>query len=167
MIPLAYYISAPENSAVNDVVEPAGAVASHPVVGVGGVVICDGRVVLVRRAQEPRKGQWSLPGGRLELGESLREGVRRELREETGLDVQVGELIEAFERFYRAPDGQLAFHFVILDYLCWPVGGALRAGGDVTEVALAAEDELDRYALSPKAREVITKAFAMARAAHR
>ncbi len=143
-----------------------GEPARYPVVGVGGVVIVEGRIVLVRRAHEPRRGCWSLPGGRLELGETLRDGVRRELREETGLDVQVGDLIEAFERFYYDPEGQLRFHFVILDYLCQPVGGVLRAGGDVSAVALAGEDELARYDLSQTARRIIARGLAMHRAAH-
>jgi 8-oxo-dGTP diphosphatase len=142
----------------------------QPVVGVGGVVISDGRAVLIRRGSEPLKGQWSIPGGTLELGETIAEGVRRELAEETGLEVEVLDLIEVFERIW--PDSTPAdaaaarpqYHFVILDYLCRPTGGELRAGSDVTDVALATEAELERYALTPTATRVLRRAFRMARA---
>jgi ADP-ribose pyrophosphatase YjhB (NUDIX family) len=142
----------------------------RPVVGVGGVVIADGRAVLIRRGSEPLRGQWSIPGGTLELGETIAEGVRRELAEETGLEVEVLDLIEVFERIWPdgAPAGGAAarpqYHFVILDYLCRPTGGTLRAGGDVTDVALVTEDELERYALTPTATRVLRRAFQMARA---
>jgi 8-oxo-dGTP diphosphatase len=135
----------------------------RPIVGVGGVVLVDNRVALIRRANEPRKGQWSIPGGTLELGETLVEGVRRELLEEIGLEVEVGPLIEAFERVYHDPGGRLLFHFVILDYLCRARSRVPTAGGDALEVALAAEDELDRFALSETVTRVLQKAFAMAR----
>jgi ADP-ribose pyrophosphatase YjhB (NUDIX family) len=136
----------------------------QPVVGVGGVVVADGRALLVRRGAEPLKGQWSIPGGTLELGETIREGVQRELREETGLEVRVVELLEVFERIFRDPAGRPQYHFVILDYLCETDGGAPRAGGDVTDVAYAREDELERFALTPTATRVLRKAFALARA---
>ena len=135
----------------------------RPVVGVGGVVIHDGRVLLIRRGSEPLKGQWSIPGGTLELGETIAEGVVRELKEETGLEVRVIELIEVFERIFPgSPRPQ--YHFVILDYLCEPLAGYPQPGSDVTEVAYAREDELERYHLTPTATRVIKNAFAMARA---
>jgi len=145
-----------------------------PVVGVGGVVIEDNRTLLIRRGNEPLMGQWSIPGGTLELGETLAEGTVRELKEETGLEVRVLELIEVFERinFGRGADETWTtieerrrprFHFVIADYLCERVSGAAVAGGDVTDVAWAGEAELDKYALTPTATRVIRKAFSMAR----
>ena len=88
-----------------------------PVVGVGGVVVQDGKALIVKRAHEPRKGEWSLPGGRVELGESLEDAARREIKEETGLDVDVGPLVEVFDRVHRL-DGRVRYHFVIVDYLC-------------------------------------------------
>jgi 8-oxo-dGTP diphosphatase len=135
----------------------------RPTVGVGGVVVLGERVVLIRRGTEPLKGQWSIPGGRLEWGETLVEGVRRELREETGLEVRVGELIEAFERIFRDEDGRPRYHFVILDFLCEAEPGQPRPGGDVTEVALVREDDLGRYRLTEAATRVVRKAFQMAR----
>ncbi|HEV2385708.1 MAG TPA: NUDIX hydrolase [Candidatus Acidoferrales bacterium] len=134
---------------------------ARPVVGVGGVVLIGGRVVLVRRANEPRKGEWSLPGGTLELGEALLDGTRRELGEETGLEVEVGPLIEVFERIHSDAAGRIRFHFIIFDYLCRTHSGAPSAGGDALEVALARVDELEKYALSDTAKRIIGKAIAM------
>lgn len=135
----------------------------RPIVGVGGVVIDNGRVVLIRRGNEPRKGEWSIPGGKLEVGETLGEGVRRELREETGLDVEVGGLIEAFERVYRDPGGRVRYHYVILDYLCRADSVLPAAGGDAMEVAVVEEADLGRYALGELVLRVVRKAFAMSR----
>ena len=135
----------------------------RPVVGVGGVVIRDGRALLVRRGSEPLKGQWSIPGGTLELGETIAEGVVRELREETGLDVRVVDLIEVFERIFPG-EGRPQYHFVILDYLCEAPNGTPQPGSDVTDVAFATEGELARYHLTPTATRVIQNAFRMARA---
>ncbi len=135
----------------------------RPVVGVGGVVLLDGRAVLIRRGSEPLKGEWSIPGGTLELGETLVEGVVRELREETGLDVRVLELIEVFERIFPDAAGKPQYHFVILDYLCEAVNGTASAGSDVTDIALAAEHELSCYNLTPTATRILKKAFALAR----
>jgi 8-oxo-dGTP diphosphatase len=143
----------------------------RPAVGVGGVVITNGRTLLIRRGSEPLKGQWSIPGGMLETGETIAEGVVRELREETGLDVRVLELIEVFERIFSDAEGvegsakaRPRYHFVILDYLCEAARGEARPGSDVTDVAWAREDELEKYQLSPSATRVVKKAFAMARA---
>jgi ADP-ribose pyrophosphatase YjhB (NUDIX family) len=145
-----------------------------PIVGVGGVVIEAGRVLLIRRGSEPLLGQWSIPGGTLELGETLTEGTARELKEETGLEVKVLDMIEVFERinFGRGADETWAnederrrprFHFVIVDYLCERISGDAVAGGDVTDVAWAEENDLERFTLTPTATRVIRKAFSMAR----
>jgi 8-oxo-dGTP diphosphatase len=142
----------------------------RPVVGVGGVVIEDGRALLIRRGSEPLRGHWSIPGGTLELGESLQEGVARELLEETSLQVRVLEMIEAFDRIYTdqedggggSPD-RPRFHYVILDYLCERVAGEARAASDVTDLIYAGEDELHLYQLTETATRVLHKAFAMDR----
>jgi len=146
-----------------------------PIIGIGGVVIEDGRALLIRRGSEPLLGQWSIPGGTLELGETLIEGTERELREETGLTVKVLEMIEVFERinFGSGADEtwktleekcRPRFHFVIVDYLCDRISGVPVAGGDVTEVAWAEENDLEKFGLTPTATRVIRKAFSLARA---
>ena len=142
----------------------------RPVVGVGGVMIENGRALLIRRGSEPLLGQWSIPGGTLELGESLQEGVARELLEETGMQVRVLDLIEVFDRIYLEPAGtenqaskRPKFHYVIVDYLCERLSGEPRAASDVTEVAYAAEQELERFGLTPTATRVLRRAFAMDR----
>ncbi len=142
--------------------------------GIGGVVIEGGRALLIRRGNEPLMGQWSIPGGTLELGETLEEGTARELTEETGLEVKVIEMIEVFERinFGRGADETWTtmeerrrprFHFVIVDFLCERISGMPVAGGDVTDVVWADEDDLEKFALTPTATRVIRKAFSMAR----
>ena len=104
-----------------------------PLVGVGAVVVDEGRVLLVRRGREPLKGHWSLPGGLIEVGESLLEGVVREVREETGLIVEPVELIKLLDRIHKesGPEGErVRYHYVIADYLCRVVGGELAAASD-------------------------------------
>jgi 8-oxo-dGTP diphosphatase len=103
-----------------------------PLVGVGAVVVDEGRVLLVRRGREPLKGQWSLPGGLLELGESLTAGVAREVQEETGLTVEPIELIELLDRIHRE-EGRVRYHYVIADYLCRVTGGTLQAASDADD----------------------------------
>ena len=124
------------------------------------------RALLIRRAGDPLRGQWSIPGGTLELGESLQEDVARELLEETGLEVRVLDFLEVFDRIFVDPaakDDKPRFHFVIVDYLCERTGGELHAGGDATDVAFAAEDELARFELTETATRVIRKAFELYR----
>ena len=135
----------------------------RPIVGVGGVVILEGRALLVRRGREPLRGEWSIPGGKVEPGESLEECVRRELREETGLDVRVGELIEVVESVFRDAAGRVTAHYIILDYYCEAVGGMPHAASDATDVALVAENDLEQYRLTAGATRVLKKAFALSR----
>jgi 8-oxo-dGTP diphosphatase len=148
----------------------------RPIVGVGGVVIEDGRALLIRRGSEPLLGEWSIPGGTLELGETLEEAVARELLEETGLEVRVLELIEVFDRIYvESAAGPAAqektrgkkgprFHYVIVDYLCGRLSGVPCAASDVTALVFAAEHELPQYNLTETATRILHKAFAMHRA---
>src|ERR1700730_9824723 len=142
----------------------------RPMVGVGGVIIDDGRALLIRRGSEPLLGEWSIPGGTREVAEPLEEGVARELREETGLEVRVLELIEVFDRIYvestageHEPKKGPRFHYVIVDYLCGRMSGQPRAGSDVTDVAFAREDEFHGYNLTETATRILRKAFAMDR----
>jgi len=159
-----------------------------PLVGVGGVVIDQDRALLVRRATEPALGEWTIPGGLLEVGETLTAAVEREILEETGLTVRVVELIEALERIFsdsgeicpdlsieRLPSGSQEvsrtlgtrprprYHYVILDYLCERVSGEPSIHPEISDVAFVREEELGNYALTAAATRVLHKAFAMSR----
>jgi ADP-ribose pyrophosphatase YjhB (NUDIX family) len=134
----------------------------RPIVGVGAVIVVDGKVVLIKRRFEPLAGQWSLPGGTLEVGESLEAGTAREILEETGLVVEVGPVIEVFDRILFDADERVRYHFVLIDYLCRPTSGTLRHGSDVDDAVLVDPGELERYRLTPKATAIIQRALAMA-----
>jgi ADP-ribose pyrophosphatase YjhB (NUDIX family) len=131
----------------------------RPIVGVGAVVLDGDRVLLVKRAQEPLKGAWSLPGGAVELGEALEAAVARELLEETGLTVDVGPVVEVLDRVQQAPDGRVEYHYVIIDYLCTPRSGTLAHASDVAAAAWVDRSDLPAYHLTEKATAVIEKAF--------
>jgi len=142
----------------------------RPVVGIGGVVIENEQALLIKRGSEPLLGQWSIPGGTLELGESLQQGVARELLEEPGLEVQVLDMIEAFDRIFLDPAAANArdrsrpkYHYVIVDYLCQRRAGEARAGSDVTDIAYATEQELEKFQMTSTAVRVLRRAFAMDR----
>ena len=130
----------------------------RPTVGVGGVVIYEGGVVLIRRGRAPLLGEWSLPGGRLELGETLEQGLRRELREETGLEVEPLQLLAVLDRIDRQGE-EIRYHYVIVDYLCERRGGELRAGSDASEVALVELADLPAYDLTREADQVVRDGF--------
>ncbi len=134
---------------------------STPLVGVGAIVVQNSRVLLVRRGTEPLKGHWTLPGGMLEVGESLTTGVVREVREETGLDVEPIELIELLDRIHRE-DGRVRYHYVIADYLCRVTGGDLRAASDAAAVRWVERSEWNSHSalvLDPITVRVIEKGW--------
>jgi ADP-ribose pyrophosphatase YjhB (NUDIX family) len=133
----------------------------RPVVSVGAVVIKDERVLLVKRGHAPLKGAWSLPGGVVEIGESLREALIREVREETCLDVEVGAVIEVLDRISRDDADRVEYHYVIVDYLCRAVGGALACASDADDARWVSRGELASYALTPALTAVIAHAFTM------
>lgn len=114
--------------------------------------------MLVKRRYEPLAGQWSLPGGAVEVGEPLEQSIAREVEEETGLVVEVGPIVEVFDRILLDGDGKVQYHFVLIDYLCRPIGGALAAGSDVDDAVFVDPSRLEPYALTAKALEVIAKA---------
>lgn len=139
----------------------------RPIVGVGAVIVDDGKVVLVKRKYEPLKGQWSLPGGMVEIGETLETALAREMLEETALRVEVGPVIEVFDRIMHDEERRVRYHFVLIDYLCWPVAGTLQAGSDVEEAIWAQPARLGDYALTEKATSVIARGLTLAREAPR
>ncbi len=147
---------------------------SRPIVGVGAVVLLSPAdcaalrtgvvaepygVVLIRRRFEPLAGRWSLPGGTVEVGETLEASVAREVEEETGLVVSVGPVVEVFDRILRDDEGRVRFHFVLVDYLCRPTSGNLRHGSDADAVVVADPARLGPYALTEKARAVVRRAL--------
>ena len=132
----------------------------RPLVGVGAVIVHEGRAVIVQRGTEPLKGQWSVPGGALEIGETLRQCAIREALEETGLQVEAGEVLEVFDAIYLEPDGRILYHYVLIDFACKLLGGELKAGGDAVQAKWVTAEELAKYEVAETARKVITKALA-------
>jgi ADP-ribose pyrophosphatase YjhB (NUDIX family) len=132
---------------------------TRPVVGIGAVIVDRGRVVLVKRVHPPLAGQWSLPGGAVELGEALADAVRREVLEETGLVVDVGPVVEVIERVERDARGSVEYHYVVVDYKCRPIGGSLAPGSDAGDVRWAALDDLASLRVTDLAIAVVKKAL--------
>ena len=136
----------------------------RPIVGVGAVVVDGDRALIVRRATEPLKGQWSIPGGMLELGEKLREGLAREVREETALEVEVGDVLDVFDSIFPDADGRTQYHYVLIDYRCTVRGGTAVAGSDVSEVRWVSDAELNDLGMKEVTVGVIRKALQKANA---
>ena len=128
-----------------------------PVVGVGLVVRNGGRVLLVQRGKEPGRGRWSIPGGAVEAGETLREAARREVAEECGIDVQVGDLAGVFETIIPGEAGRTRYHYVMIDFHADYLSGDVRPGSDVMEAMWASRDDLDTRDVTEKARELLVK----------
>ena len=119
-----------------------------------------GPILIVERGREPLKGYWSLPGGLVETGETLEQALKREILEETGLEVKLVHMFEVFERIMRDPQGQAEYHYVLMDYVCKVVGGDLRAGDDVSRAAWVPRADLKNYRLTEGTLDVIERAYA-------
>lgn len=135
----------------------------RPILGVGAVIIRDDRVLLVRRATEPLKGEWSVPGGVLELGEKLRDGAAREAREETGLHVEAGEILDVFDSIFLDGDGRTQYHYVLIDFLCRPIAGEATPGSDVSELKWVSQEELATLDLRDSIVQVVREGLAAAK----
>jgi 8-oxo-dGTP diphosphatase len=129
---------------------------------VGAVIVHENRVLLIRRGTPPLLGEWSLPGGVLECGETLREAVIREAREETGLVIETRDMLGVYERVIRAEDGRVRYHFVLIDFLCHPSDGELKAGSDAADVRWFTREELPALKLAHDANDVALKGLARA-----
>ncbi|MEM2263547.1 MAG: NUDIX hydrolase [Candidatus Bathyarchaeia archaeon] len=121
---------------------------NQPVVGVGAIIICDGKILLEKRKGEPGRGKWSVPGGLVELGERTEDAVIREVKEETGLDVADPELIDVVDNIVRDENGEIKWHFVIIDYFVRLKGGELRAADDAAELRWVPLAEAEKYDLT-------------------
>jgi len=131
---------------------------AHPLVGVGAIILDANRVVLVRRGRPPALGQWSLPGGIVELGETMEEAIVREVEEEVGLKVEVSQIVSVLDWILVDAAGAVEFHYVLMDFLCRPAGGALRAGSDVLSAWLVPLEAIAQYHLKRETMEVIDHA---------
>jgi 8-oxo-dGTP diphosphatase len=131
----------------------------RPILGVGALIFRNNRILLVERGKEPLKGWWSLPGGALETGETLEEGIRREVREETGLLVKTVGLATIFERIIRDEMGRAEYHYVLIDTICRVTGGTPHPDTDVSALAWVAEKQLGSYKLTEGTLPVIEEAF--------
>lgn len=132
----------------------------RPVLGVGALIIDSDKILLVERGREPLKGWWSLPGGAVETGERLEEALRREVREETGLEIEGLHLLEVFERIMPDADGRAEYHYVLMDYVCHPSGGALCAADDAGRAEWFSQSEINGLKLTEGTEAVIAKGFA-------
>lgn len=130
--------------------------------GVGGVVLAGDQVLLVKRGAEPSKGIWSIPGGGVEVGESLVQACAREVAEETALDVRVGPMVEVLERILRDPQGRVEYHYVLIDFLCYAQPLEPQAGDDAAAALWAGLDALESFSLTPDTKRVILKAARLA-----
>jgi len=132
----------------------------QPLIGVGAIIIDGGKVVLIKRGHAPLAGEWSIPGGVLEVGETIREGVIREAREETGLLIEPLDLLGVYDRLLRDDRGEVLYHYVLIDFLCRVTGGKLHAAGDADEAKWLTQEEAAALSLPGDTDEVIRLGFA-------
>ncbi len=133
----------------------------HPIIGVGAIIIKGEKVLLAKRGKEPDYGKWSIPGGAVKLGETLKEAVKREVCEEVSVVIRVGEVVEVLERIFHDPKGKVQYHYVLVDFLCEYLSGEERASSDALEARWIPISEIPRQCLPDKTKRVIQKAFEM------
>jgi 8-oxo-dGTP diphosphatase len=133
-----------------------------PIIAVGAIIRDGARIVVIRRDREPAKGRWTFPGGGIELGETVRDALRREALEETGLEVEAGELAAIVDRILPDDAGRIQYHYVILDFLARPVAGALRPGDDASDIRWVGLSELEQLDMTEQAKEIARKLLSTA-----
>jgi|SRR5579884_839954 len=131
----------------------------RPWIGVGVIVVRDGKVLLVQRGKEPGKGLWAVPGGMVDLGESIKEGAAREAKEETGLDVEVGEVYWVADAIRRDDQGRIVYHNVLVDYLATAPTGQPVCGDDAADVRWIGPDDVESLPLTPSMYPLLEKLF--------
>jgi 8-oxo-dGTP diphosphatase len=134
--------------------------SEYPIPAVGVVVVRDGKALLIRRGSEPALGRWSIPGGIVESGELLHDAARREIREECGIEIEVGPMLQIFESITRDAEGRARFHYVILDLLGYHVSGEVQFGSDVLDARYVGADELDALDVLPDAAKLVREVLA-------
>jgi ADP-ribose pyrophosphatase len=139
--------------------EPSREYPQAPTAAASAVVIRDRQILLVKRAHEPGKGQWSIPGGRIEVGETIHDAVRREVMEECGIEIEVVRILGAFDRIIRDADGRVRFHYVLIDVLAAAAGGEPRAGSDADECRWATREEMESLHITPQLHALLVQVF--------
>jgi len=129
--------------------------AGHPMVGVGGIVLNEGKVLLVRRGKQPGYGKWSIPGGMVELGETLSEAIKREVLEECGIEIELKDVVAVLERVIRREDERVRYHYVLVDFLGYWKGGELQPASDILEARWADPSEMETLEMTDRTQQVV------------
>jgi len=135
--------------------------AGHPMVGVGGIVLNEGKVLLVRRGQQPGYGKWSIPGGMVELGETLTEAIKREVLEECGIEIELADVIAVLERVIRREDERVRYHYILIDFLGYWKGGELQPASDILEARWADPSEMENLEMTDRTKQVVFEAMGL------
>ena len=137
---------------------------NFPILSAGGVIIINDEVLIIKRKTEPDAGKWTIPGGAIDVGEKIKDGLKREIFEETGLEVEVGNLLDIAEKIFKDSNSKIIYHYVILDYLCKYISGSMKASSDAEELMLVKMCDIDKIELVNGTRRVIEKTFDLAKA---
>jgi ADP-ribose pyrophosphatase YjhB (NUDIX family) len=129
--------------------------AGHPMVGVGGIVLNEGKVLLVKRGKQPGYGKWSIPGGMVELGETLSEAIKREVLEECGIEIELADVVAVLERVIRREDERVRYHYVLVDFLGYWKGGDLQPASDILEARWADPAEMETLEMTERTQQVV------------
>lgn len=132
---------------------------NYPIISAGGVIVIDGKILMIKRKNEPESGKWTVPGGAINIGERIKDGLKREIYEETGLYVDVKKLLDVMEKIVKDNQGKIKYHYVIADYLCEYVSGDIKASSDALEVRLISPDDIDKFELCDGTKVIVEMAL--------